>query len=97
MHTMIVRMSTDPARREEVRRHFEEDVVGWAKRQPGFVSGQWLCSVEGDQGLGVVVFQSSEAANKAADDPRSYGRNQRDATRAWNIEDVTVFEQVARA
>jgi len=40
MHTLVVQMSTDPSRPEEVARHFREDVTGWAKRQPGFVTGQ---------------------------------------------------------
>lgn len=97
MYTMVVKMSADPARREEVKRHFAEDVVGWAKRQPGFVSGQWLCTPSGDEAMGVVVFESADAADTAAKDPRAYGLHGRDATRAWNIEDVTVYEQVERA
>ena len=97
MHTIVVRMSSDPAPREEVKRHFQEDVVGWAKGQQGFVSGQWLCTPEGEQALGIVVFESEEAATRAVQDPRDYAQHERDAGRAWNIEDVTVFEQVERA
>ena len=97
MYTMVVRMSADPARLDEVSRHFENDVVGWAKQQPGFVSGQWLCAPSGEEALGIVVFESAEAADNAAKGPRGYGLNARDATRAWNIEDVTVYEQVVHA
>ncbi len=97
MHTMVVRMSSDPARRDELQKHFEEDVLPWAKRQQGFVSGQWLCAPGGDEALGVVVFESAEAADTAARDPRDYGRHERDLARAWNIEDVTVFEQVVQS
>jgi hypothetical protein len=94
MHTLVVQMSTDPSRAEEVGRHFREDVAGWARRQPGFVTGQWLASPDGRTGIGVVVFDSENAAGRAAKGPRSYPR---DDDRAWNIEDVTVYEQLASA
>lgn len=91
MHTMVVRMSVDASRTEEVTRHLREDIVGWATRQPGFVSGQWLLGPEGDRGLGVVVFASEEAADRAARGPSGFPR---DDGRAWNVEDVTVYQQV---
>jgi hypothetical protein len=94
MHTLIVEMLTDPSRVEAVETHFREDIVSWARRQPGFVTGQWLRTPDGRRGLGVVVFASEEAANAAAAGPRNY---QRDDARAWNVENVTVLEQVASA
>ncbi len=97
MHTMIVTMSVDPARVSDVLRHFEDDVLPWAKAQQGFVSGQWLCAPGDARAMGVIVFESAAAAETAAQGPRSYGANERDETRAWNIEDVSIFEQVAHA
>lgn len=94
MHTMVVRMSIDPSRAEEVARHLREDIVGWAKQQPGFVSGQWLRSADGSDGMGVVVFASQDAATTAAQGPRNFPR---DDTRAWNVESVTVYEQLTSA
>jgi hypothetical protein len=94
MHTMVVQMSVDPSRGEAVARHFREDIVGWAKQQPGFVSGQWLLTAGRNQGLGVVIFASEDDATAAARGPRS---NPRDGDRAWNIEDVTVYQQVTSA
>jgi hypothetical protein len=94
MHTMVVRMSVDPARTGEVARHLREDVTGWAKQQPGFVSGQWIHADGGTEALGVVVFASQADAARAAQGPRRYPP---DAARAWNIEDVTVYEQLASA
>jgi len=94
MHTMVVRMSVDPARTGEVARHLREDVTGWAKQQPGFVSGQWLARDGGTEALGVVVFASGADAARAAQGPLRYPQ---DAARAWNIEDVTVYEQLASA
>ena len=94
MHTMVIRMSTDPARADAVTRHLREDIVGWARQQPGFVSGQWLLDPAGDRGMGVVVFATEDAASAAAQGPRSYPR---DDNRAWNIEDVAVYQQVTSA
>jgi len=94
MHTMVVRMSIDPARAEEAARHLREDVVGWARQQPGFVSGQWLRSPDVSEGMGVVVFTTREAAASAARGP---GRYARDPSRAWNVESVTVYEQLTSA
>ena len=50
MHTMVVRMSIDPERADEAARHLREDVVAWARQQPGFVNGQWLRSPTGARG-----------------------------------------------
>ena len=94
MHTMVVRMSIDPERADEAARHLREDVVAWARHQPGFVNGQWLRSSDGSEGIGVVVFASPDAAASAARGPRSYPR---DGSRAWNVKDVTVYEQLTSA
>jgi hypothetical protein len=94
MHTMVVQMSIDPSRTEVVTSHLREDIVSWARQQPGFVSGQWLLGPGQDHGLGVVVFASEDAAAAAAHGPRSFPR---DESRAWNVEDVTVYQQVTSA
>jgi hypothetical protein len=94
MHTMVVQMSIDPSRADVVTCHLREDIVSWARKQPGFVSGQWLLGPGQDHGLGVVVFASEDAAAAAAQGPRSFPR---DESRAWNVEDVTVYQQVTSA
>ena len=94
MHTMVVQMSIDPSRTEVVTRHLREDIVSWARQQPGFVSGQWLLGPGQNHGMGVVVFASEDAAAAAAQGPRSFPRDER---RAWNVEDVTVYKQVTSA
>jgi hypothetical protein len=91
---MVVHMSIDPSRSGVVTRHLREDIVGWARQQPGFLSGQWLLGPGGNQGLGVVVFASEAAAAAAAQGPRSFPRDQ---DRAWNVENVTIYEQVTSA
>ena len=94
MHTMVVQMSTDPSRTDAVTRHFREDIISWARQQPGFVSGQWLLGPGHNQGMGIVVFTTEDDATAAARGPRSY---QRDDGRPWNIENVTVYQQVTSA
>ena len=87
-------MAVDPERAGEVTRHLREDVARWAQQQPGFVSGQWLGRDGGTEAMGVVVFASQADADRAAQGPRGYPR---DAARAWNIEAVAVYEQLAAA
>ncbi|HEX7164087.1 MAG TPA: hypothetical protein VF223_22965 [Trebonia sp.] len=41
--------------------------------------------------MGIVIFASEHAATAATQGPRGYPR---DESRAWNIEDVTVYQQV---
>jgi hypothetical protein len=94
MHTMVVQMSIDPSRADVVTRHLREDIVNWARQQPGFVSGQWLLGPAQNHGIGVVTFVSEDAATAAAQGPRSFPR---DEDRAWNVEDVTIYEQVTSA
>jgi hypothetical protein len=94
MHTMVVQMSIDPSRTQVVTRHLREDIVSWARQQPGFVSGQWLLGPGQNHGMGVVVFASQDAAAAAAQGPRSFPP---DKGRAWNVEDVTIYEQVTSA
>ena len=94
MHTMVVQMSVDPSRAEVVTRHLREEIVGWARQQPGFVSGQWLLGPGQTHGMGVVIFASEDAATAAAQGPRGFPR---DEGRAWNVEDVTVYQQVTSA
>ena len=94
MHAMLVHMALDPARGADVQRHFDQDVVPWAKKQAGFVSGCWLRSGDGEQGLGMVLFESEAAAAAAAAGPT---RAPRVDGRAWNIDRVTVFAVAASA
>jgi hypothetical protein len=94
MHTLVVSMATDPARSADVAMHLQNDVTVWAKRQPGFVSGEWLLNEDRDTGMGLVVFESADAANRAAAGPRHYDH---DDQRGWNITGVTVYESVASA
>ncbi|MCW2546137.1 MAG: hypothetical protein JWN96_597 [Mycobacterium sp.] len=94
MHAVLVNMTTDPHRAEEVARHLREDITAWAKQQTGFVHGEWLLSEDRGAGLGLVLFDSAETAARAAEGPRHYSN---DSESAWKISGVTLFEHVASA
>jgi hypothetical protein len=94
VHTIVVRLTLGPARPDEVDRHLREDIVPWARKQAGVVSGQWLRSIDGRTGRGVIVFDSAEAAEAAAAEPRSIAYP---PETAWSIAGVEVFHQVAQA
>jgi len=94
MYAMVVRMSLDPDRRPDVITHFQRDVAGWAGGLAGFISGRWFCTPDGADGLGVVMFDAEADVVAIARGPRS---SQYDDERAWNIDQIQVFEQVARA
>ena len=93
-HALVVRMSLDPVRPDDTIQHLRRDVTAWATRQPGFVSGQWLCNPDSTQALGIVTFKTKPDADAAAQGPRA---NQPDRARAWNIDAVDIYDQVARA
>jgi hypothetical protein len=87
-------MTLDPERLEQVRQHVENDVAPWATAQPGFVSGEWLFSRDARRCLGVVRFDSPEAAEKAAAGPRN---SPAIPTLAWRIDAVDVLDPVVEA
>jgi hypothetical protein len=58
MHAVIVMVTVnDP---EAATSHLREEVVPGVKQAPGLVAGYW--TREGDSGIGMVVFESEDAA-----------------------------------
>lgn len=92
--TLIVSMTVDAGRADEVDRHFREDVRPWARSQPGFVSAQWVRASGGSRGMGIVVFGTEDQAQAASIGPRS---QQRVDGRAWNTDAVDVYSVIAEA
>lgn len=93
MSTMVVRLDCDPQHRDDVARHLREDVVVWAQEQLGFAGGSWHMSQDGRQGIGVVEFASSAAAEAAALGPRRY----HDPDVPFRIASVDIYETIATA
>jgi hypothetical protein len=87
MHAVVVRVTlNDP---ESAVHDLHEQVVPWATRAPGFVTGYW--TRESDTGLSMMVFDSADAANAAAGVVRS------EVPGSATLEDVEVREVMAHA
>jgi hypothetical protein len=65
MHAVVVRVSIGDA--EIAEKGLREKVVPGVSSAPGFVAGYWTRSDDGSNGLSILVFESMEAAQAAAD------------------------------
>ncbi len=61
MHAVVYRVTLKD--REKASQALEEQIVPSAKEAPGFVSGVWVSSSDG-QGTATVVFESEDAAKQ---------------------------------
>ena len=89
MHAVVVRVTVnDP---EPAEQALKEEVVPGVSQAPGFVAGYWTRKEGSDQGLSMVVFESEEAANAAAERIPSFVPD------AVTLNDVEVREVIASA
>lgn len=65
MHAVVVRVTVNDF--ESGQKHLREEVVPMIKQVPGFVAGYWLRPTDTGEGLSVVVFDSEDAAQAAAE------------------------------
>ena len=89
MHAVVVNVTISDF--EGGRKMLEEEVVPRVKQAPGFVAGYWTRG-EGDSGLSMLVFESEDAANGAAEFIRSQGGSD-----AVTLDNIEVREVVASA
>ena len=68
MHAVLT--SVEIQDQEEARRRLHDEVVPRVSKAPGFVAGYWIQVAE-TQGRAVIVMESEEAANAAAEAIRS--------------------------
>ena len=64
-HALVTQVDLEGRSREEAEKTLSETVIPAVKQVPGFQRGTWLRSTEGKTGMGVVVFDSEEAAKAA--------------------------------
>jgi hypothetical protein len=95
MYAVIVRLTIDANREDEMRSTVHDNVVPTASRQSGFASGTWLRALDGDVGTAVMLFESEEAARSTAERIRAEGPLV-DA-RAWSLQAVDAYEVLAQA
>ena len=87
MHAVVARVAI--ADREPAESHLREQVVPGVSQAPGFVAGYW--TYKDGTGLGMVVFESEEAANGMSERVPSMVPD------GVTLEDIEVREVVAHA
>jgi hypothetical protein len=90
VHAVVVNVTINDF--EVAREGLVTQVVPRASQAPGFVAGYWTRSDDGGNGLGMVVFESEDAARAVADMIQSQGPDEGVA-----LDDVEVREVVANA
>ncbi len=66
MHAVVVEVNIQSGREDEGIAYLHSNVLPAMQQTPGFVSGYWLASKEG-QGLTVLVFDEAEVAEATAE------------------------------
>ena len=89
MHAVVVNVTISDFDRG--RQMLEEEVVPRVKQAPGFVAGYWT-RAEDNSGMSMLVFESAEAADGAAQFIKSQGGSD-----AVTIDSIDVREVVASA
>jgi len=89
VHAVVVRVTIKD--REAAQKRLDEDVVPRISQAPGFRTGYWTW--KDDTGLSLVVFDSEDGANRAAEQARAMVEE----IDAVELEGVEVREVVANA
>jgi hypothetical protein len=87
VHAVVVTVTISD--HEVAESHLREQVVPGVSQAPGFVAGYW--TRKGDSGLGMVIFESEEAAKAMSERVPSMVPD------VVTVGDVEVREVVARA
>lgn len=65
MHAVVVKVTIEDF--ETARKNLRAQVVPAVSQAPGFVSGYWTRSEDGNNGIGMIVFDSEESARTASE------------------------------
>jgi hypothetical protein len=87
VHAVVVKVRISD--HEPAERHLREQVVPGVSQAPGFVAGWW--SRKDDSGLGMVIFESEDAAKAMVEQVPSMTPDE------VTVEDIEVREVVAHA
>jgi quinol monooxygenase YgiN len=71
MHAVVVTVNVAAGQFEAARKALQENVVPQVRKSPGFVKGYWVRSLDGGNGLSLVVFSTQADADNAAKMVRS--------------------------
>jgi hypothetical protein len=87
MHAVVVNVTIND--RESADRELRRQLVPWASKTPGFVTGYW--TIKGNTGLTMIMFESEDAANQMSEQVRAA------VPGAMTLENVEVREVAAHA
>ncbi|MDQ3933666.1 MAG: hypothetical protein M3340_03440 [Actinomycetota bacterium] len=93
MHAVVVRVSFNDVEAAEQMLHGE--VVPMVSQAPGFVAGWWTRALDKSNGLGLIVWESEEAAEQARE--RLQADEGPGGSNAVNLESVEIREVLANA
>jgi hypothetical protein len=89
VHAVVVKVNIHDF--DVAREGLVTQIVPRVSQAPGFVAGYWMRSAD-DQGRGIIVLESEDAAKAVADMVRSQGPDE-----GVTLESVDVREVVAHA
>lgn len=89
MHAVVLKVSIKDY--EGARKALTEQVVPRVKQAPGFVAGYWTQSDDRSNGVGMIVFESEDAARATAERLRA------NVPEPVTLESAEVREVVANA
>lgn len=87
MHALVVNVTIND--REVAESELRDQLVPWASRTPGFVSGYW--TIKDNSGLTMIMYESEDTANRMSEQVRSA------VPGAVTLENVEVREVAAHA
>ncbi|HYG92604.1 MAG TPA: antibiotic biosynthesis monooxygenase [Nocardioides sp.] len=94
MTTLLVSLTLDPERTDEVVRLLRGEMAPWMRRQPGFVSSHWYLAGDGGHCTITVEFDSEPAAEEVARATLALPGSRH---RSWNVERVEVVDDLGLA
>ena len=74
MHAVLANVTIDPGHDQDAQAQLESNIVPRVKEAPGVVAGYWMRSDDGQHGSSVVLFETQDAAQAAADMARNAPR-----------------------
>lgn len=67
MHAVVVNVTIND--RQTAESELRDQLVPWASRTPGFVTGYW--TIKGNTGLTMIMYESEDTANRMSEQVRS--------------------------
>jgi hypothetical protein len=87
MFAVVGEVSIDAGREDESTDFLKANIVPRVKQAPGLVGGYWL-SVQDGKGLGFTLFETEEAARRAAEMAKDQPRPDYITSADFNVREV---------